>query len=128
MATNEKIAGYMNELGLLHKELQEGMWLVSDAAGQVKNIVVHNEAPVVVFRVKIMELEDHGDYSALFRDLLELNASEMIHGAYALEGNTVVAVDTLQSETLDLGEFQASVDSISFAVSTHLPRFKKYFE
>jgi len=125
VATNDQINGFMKELGLLNQELQDGMWLVSDATGQVKNIVVHHDPPVVVFRVKVMDLDERGDYGKLYRELLQLNGSEMIHGAYALEGNSVVAVDTLQSETLDLNEFQGSVDSISFAVSTHLPRLRR---
>lgn len=120
------MAGFFTELGLVHKEIQEGMWLVQDASGIVENIVVHHVDPVVAFRVKIMEVPPQRNNEDLFRELLTLNASEMIHGAYALEGDSIVAVDTLQSATLDLGEVQGTIDSLSLAVTTHLPRLARY--
>lgn len=124
MADQEKVLEYFKKLGIVYSELKPGMWMIQDISGTVRNIVVHLEPPLLVFRVEVMELGEGGNYTKLFRKLLELNSSEMIHGAYALEDNTVVAVDALQSETLDELELQASIDSLSFAVSTHLPRLK----
>lgn len=127
MATNSDILGFLDELGLKHSDLQEGMWLVTDASGRI-DIVVHHDPPLVVFRVKMMDLPDRPSNEDLFRELLELNATEMIHGAYALEGNSVVAVDALQSETLDVAELQGSIDSLSLAATTHLPRLARFFQ
>jgi len=50
-----------------------------------------------------------------FKLLLELNATDMIHGADGLEGDNVVLIDTLQSEHLDFNEFQASLDALLLA-------------
>jgi hypothetical protein len=41
----------------------------------------------------------------------------MIHGAYGLEGDVVALIDTLQSEQLDLNEFQATVDALLLAIN-----------
>jgi hypothetical protein len=50
----------------------------------------------------------------------------MIHGAYALEQNNVVLVDTLESETMDLEEFRASLEAIGLALAQHYPRLSQY--
>jgi hypothetical protein len=54
---------------------------------------------------------------AFFRLLLELNASEMIHGAYGIEEDVVALTDTLQSEHLDLNEFGATLDALLLATA-----------
>lgn len=128
MASNEQIVGYFDELGFQHKELGPGLWMIQDASGMVQNIIVHHDAPLVMFRVKVMNLPDEGSNEAMYKQLLEYNATDMIHGAYALEEKAIVAVDTLQSETLDIGELQGSVDSLALAMTTHLPRLAAFLK
>ncbi|MBA3318554.1 MAG: hypothetical protein H0T50_10745, partial [Gemmatimonadales bacterium] len=64
----------------------------------------------------------------LFRQLLELNARELVHGSYGLEGDHVVLTDTLDLENLDYNEFEASFDSITLAVASHLAELASYRE
>jgi hypothetical protein len=66
---------------------------------------------MAIFRAKLMDLPQH-HREALFRLLLEINASEMMHRAYGLENNSIVLIDTLQSEHLDLNELQATLDAL----------------
>ena len=49
----------------------------------------------------------------------------MVAGAYGLEEDNVVIVDTLQSENLDFNEFQASLDAIAMAVREHYEEIKE---
>jgi hypothetical protein len=56
--------------------------------------------------------------------LLELNATDVVHGAYGLEDGEVVLSDTLELETLDFQEIQASVESIQLAASGHMERIR----
>jgi hypothetical protein len=86
------------------------MWIIRDTV----NVIVNYEPPLVIFRVKLMETpkERHEEFYKL---LLELNASNMVHGAYGIEGDNVVIIDTLQSESLDFNEFQASLEALLFA-------------
>ena len=63
---------------------------------------------------------------AFFRLLLELNASEMIHGAYGIEDDIVALIDTLQSEHLDLNEFQATVDALLLAITQDYQKLKAF--
>lgn len=110
------------------EEVESGMWVLS-SEGSGARIVVNYAPPVVVFRVNVMELPgDPEKRNELMRKLLELNATELVHGAYGIEGATVVLTDALQLESLDFNEFQASIDSISLALDSHYPALAPYQE
>ncbi len=90
---------------------------------------MHFAPPVVILRVRVMELpESDPRRSELFRQLLEYNARELVHGSYGLEGNHVVLTDTLELENLDFSEFEASFDSITLALASHLAALAPYRE
>jgi hypothetical protein len=61
-----------------------------------------------------------------FKLLLEFNAMSMIHGAYGIEEDNVVLIDTLQSEHLDFSEFQASLDALLLASTQDYQRLKAF--
>jgi hypothetical protein len=124
---NDQIESFLIDSDLPFEEVQEGFWLINDEADHIDNIVLYHSPPVVTFRVKLMEVPDTDDHSvrlALFQRLLELNATSMVAGAYGLEQNSVVVVDTLQSQNLDYNEFQASIDGIALAVREHYHELK----
>jgi hypothetical protein len=110
METRDNIEHYLIQMEYPFESIESDMWVIRDTA----NIVVTYEPPLVVFRMKLMEIpkDRREDF---FKLLLELNATNMIHGAYGIEGDNVVLIDTLQSENLDFNEFQASLDSLLMA-------------
>ena len=110
MDTRDNIEHYLIQMEYPFESIEPDMWIIRDTA----NIVVTYEPPLVVFRIKLMEIpkDRREDF---FKLLLELNATNMIHGAYGIEGDSVVLIDTLQSENLDLNEFQASLDALLMA-------------
>jgi urea transporter len=71
-------------------------------------------APVIIMP------EAPGSQAALFRHLLELNAKDLVHGSYGVDGDDVVLSDALELENLDFNEFQASFDSLTVALASHL--------
>jgi hypothetical protein len=100
------------------EEVKPGLWVLRAAGAEC---VVDYNPPVVVLRVRVMELPGADDRQAgLFRRLLELNARELVHGSYGVEEDHVVLTDTLELEHLDFNEFQASFDSLMLALATHL--------
>lgn len=114
------IEGYLVRSGITYDVLGEGLWVLHDEFDQIDNIVVTLAPPVVLFRVKLMDLpRDATARARLCEKLLELNASAMVAGAYAIEGGAVVAVETLQAENLDFNEFQAAVDGLTMAITEH---------
>ena len=121
MRTFEDVETYLLEIGFPFERLDTGIWRVSDEADHLENIVVYITETVINLRVKLFELPSAPSVE-LLRTLLELNASEMVHGAYGIEGDAVVVVDALELENLDRNELQAAIDSIGLAVRTHHPQ------
>lgn len=123
---SEDIQSYLMKMDLSYEEAREGTWVVGGLDG-VEKVVITLAGPVLVFRVKIMDVPLH-NREDLFRTLLELNATEMMHGAYGVEGDAVVISDALQIENLDYNEFAATVDDITLAVASHHGRLAKFQE
>ena len=126
MVTSQDIEGYLIRMGVSYDEIAKHTWMIRDNEDQLDNLVVTLNDPVVVFHVKLMDIPAACDRLHLFEELLRLNAAEMLHGAYGLEGNAVVATDTLQAENLDFNEFQASVDALNLAITTHYRRLAPF--
>jgi hypothetical protein len=126
MATGQDIEGYLITMGVPFEEIAKDTWMIHDQYEQIDNIVVTLNDPVVLFHVKLMDIKDGTDRLKLYETLLGLNTTDMMHGAYGLESNAVVATDTLQSENLDFNEFQASVDSLSLCISDHYSKLSEF--
>jgi len=129
MRTAVDIQDFLLKLELPYEEPREGTFVIAGHEG-LDNIAVTLAGPVLVFRVKLMEIPHHAtaNREELFRTLLELNATEMMHGAYGVEGESVVIGDALQLENLDFNEFAATIDDISLAVASHMGRLAKFRE
>jgi hypothetical protein len=109
------------------EEVEPGLWVIRSTDGA--ECVVHYNPPVVVMRVRVMEPPaSEARRSGLFRQLLEYNARELVHGSYGLEGEHIVLTDTLELENLDFSEFQASFDSIMLALASHMGALAPYRE
>ncbi|HXH14220.1 MAG TPA: YbjN domain-containing protein [Alphaproteobacteria bacterium] len=123
MATHEDIEHYLIQLGLPYETVNNNMWVVREAA----NIVITYDSPLVIFRAKLMDIP-HKNREAFFKLLLELNATHMIHGAYGLEDDSVVLIDTLQAENLDYNEFQATLDAMILSLTQDYQRLNPFRE
>jgi hypothetical protein len=92
-------------------------------------VVVSLAPPVVILRVRVMEVpKDATARADLFRQLLEYNARELVHGSYGVEGDHVLLTDTLELENLDYTEFEASFDSITLALASHFTALAPFRE
>ncbi|HXE56726.1 MAG TPA: YbjN domain-containing protein [Gemmatimonadales bacterium] len=130
MITRDDIQAFIDRLdggALASNEIEPGLWVIRTP--EDAEVVVSYAPPVVILRVRVMELPAaEPRRSELFRQLLELNARELVHGSYGLEGDHVVLTDTLELENLDFSEFQASFDSITLALASHLGALAPYRE
>jgi hypothetical protein len=121
MLTREDVESYMLRAELTHEEVGEGMWVAPLHEEGGARLVVHFSPPVLVFRLKVLDIpEDQAKCSGLYKRLLELNATDLVHAAYALEESDVILTETLEMENLDFNEFQATVDSFQVALASHL--------
>ena len=130
MITREDIQSFLDRLdagALTVAEVEPSLWIAKTPDDA--EVVVHYAPPVVILRVRVMELPaSEPRRSELFRQLLEFNARDLVHGSYGLEGNHVVLTDTLELENLDFSEFEASFDSMTLALASHLGALAPYRE
>lgn len=130
MASREDLESFIGRLddSINSEEVDTGIWVLSPEDESVP-IVVSYDPPVVVFRVRVIDLPEGGPKrNELMQKLLELNAEGLVHGSYGIEGSHVVLTDALQLENLDFNEFQASVDSITLALASHMSALASFQE
>lgn len=125
MISREKLEGYLVQLELTFQEAGRNTWVVREPEKGLASLFIMMADPLVVLRLTVMPVPSKGR-EGLFEELLRLNATDMVHGAYALDGKNVVIVDTLEGDSLDVGELRASIEAISLAVAQHHGIHAKY--
>jgi len=124
MVTREDLESFLIRMDVEYEEVEEGMYLVRGVNSGLP-LVVHYSDNLLLIRMKVMELPDQKENALeLYHTLLQLNASDIVHGAYGIEENELILSDTLELETLDFLELQASVESMEMAASGHMERIK----
>lgn len=123
MKTREDIESYLLKMGVNHEDLAGDIWRLH--LGEIENVMVSLAGPVVVFRVKIMDVPATNRES-LFEILLRLNTMDLFHCAFGIEGNAIVLAGALAFENMDFNEFQAVIDEIGMAVSKQYPVLSKF--
>jgi len=125
MEAKEKLEGYFIKLGLTYQQIAEGTWVVTDDDAGVHQVVVMVDDPIVVVRVTVMALPSK-NREAFFETVLRMNASDLVHIAYAVEGEHLILSNSFLLETLDLEEIQAAVDEFGLALIQHYSILSKY--
>jgi len=124
MVTREDLESFMIRMELDYEEVDEGMFLIRGQDHGLP-VVVHYADDLLLIRMKVMDLPQGGDGNLdLYRTLLELNATDVVHGAYGIENGELVLSDYLGLETLDFPELQASMESIQLAATSHMERIR----
>lgn len=124
---DSKIESYLINLGVTYEEVTEGTWVINDDEKGLEQVVVLVEPPLLIIRVKVMAAPKN-NREELFEKLLSLNAADVLHGAYALDGADVILIDTLQYEGLSFNDFQASLDAVGLALAQHYPILSRFRE
>ena len=125
MVTQDDLESFLIRMDADFEEVDEGMFLVR-ADNEGAPIVVHHSEPVLLIRMKVMDLSANSDtLCGLYETLLKLNATDMVHGAYGIEEGELILTDTLQLGSLDFEELQASLESVQLAASSHVSRIRE---
>lgn len=126
MRSRDDIESYLARAEVPYEEVgEDGMWLVHDSS-LGENIAIKAAGSLLLFRVKVLELREVTDKAALLEELLRLNASDLVHGAYGISEDAVVLTCTLQVENLDYNELQAVLDDFSLALANHYDKLSKF--
>ena len=124
MVSREDLESFLIRMDLDYEEVDDGMFLTRADDTGLPVVVQHADA-LLLIRMKVMDMPEEGPASLeLYRTLLELNATEVVHGAYGIEDGDLILSDTLELETLDFIELQASMESITLAAATHQERIR----
>ena len=132
MVNKEDVERFLDRLsadGATYSELEPGLWIVKPSGELDFSVVVHYSPPVVLLRVKVMTLPTNTEALAtLSRRLLELNATDLVHGSYGIENDSIVMTEALELSHLDYEEFQSAYESITLALASHLRELGSYRE
>ncbi|MFO0570018.1 MAG: CesT family type III secretion system chaperone [Polyangiaceae bacterium] len=117
----EDLEGLLNKLERHFERLDNGTFLVAVGAN-LAPVALRIAAPVLVAQVAIGPAPsgDPPREAAVFRKLLQLNAGDLLHAAYALEDGRIVLVAALELENLDLNEVEAVLADMGMAQSKHV--------
>lgn len=133
MANHEDIERFLNRLAADESatitDLEKGMWLVRPGGELDFGLVVSYSPPVVILRVNVMNVPKRdGVMERLSRRLLELNATDLIHGSYGIESDAIVLTEALELSHLDYEEFLAAYESMTVSLASHLRELGSYRE
>jgi hypothetical protein len=121
--TAEDVETYLLQLDRRFE--QDGGNLLLTSPGR-PTIAVRVAPPIVALRVTIGEApSDPTHQLAVYRRMLELNANDLMHVSYGVEGNSIVLTGALPLENLDLNELEAALSDIDLAISRQVPELHK---
>ncbi len=132
MLTKDDIESFLVRLaatGASYSEVEPGFWIVRPSPDSDLSVAVNYSPPVLLLRVDVMSLPSDGPRTAeLTKRLLELNASDLLHGSYGIQNDQIVLTEALELSALDYEEFLASYESMTLALASHLRELGSYRE
>jgi hypothetical protein len=131
MLTKDDIEGFLDRLsaeGANHQEVEPGLWVVKPGGALDFALVVHYSPPVMLLRVNVMSTPKGDEADKLNRRLLELNASDLIHGSYGIQNDSIVLTEALELSHLSFEEFLAAYESMTVSLASHLRELGSFRE
>ncbi len=126
--TTERVESLLFRSGLRFDQIDASTWVLQLDNRRRSRVVVKVDEPIVLLSVPIAAIDDEiRERERLFRTMLELNA-DLLHNAYAIEGDQLVLSGALQTDKLDANEFQAVLDDVTMALDTHLDKLSDWFQ
>jgi hypothetical protein len=110
---------------LTYQQIDPNLWLLDDEDHSLQGVAIMQADPLVIIRAEIMDVPS-GNLLELYTTLLELNANDIIHGAYAIDNKKIVLIYSMEYETADYEEFRAALDSFSLALTQHYQVLSRY--
>jgi hypothetical protein len=132
MVSREDLESFLVRLGAegaSYSEVEPGMFVVRPGGTPDAQVVVHLTPPVLLMRMNVMPVPDDAEAAAkLSRRLLELNATDLVHGAYGISANDIILTEALELANLDFSEFLAAYESMTLALASHVRELAPFRE
>jgi hypothetical protein len=119
--TSDDLEAQLGRLGRRYERTADGTFILSLGANQPPAALLL-VPPVLVVQVSVGTApKDDVAAAPVYRKLLELNASALLHAAFGLEGDQIVLAAALELDSLDLNELEAVLADIDVALGEHVP-------
>jgi hypothetical protein len=119
--TSDDLEGQLARLGRRYERTPDGTFIVAIGPNQPPAALLL-VPPVLVVQVAIGDApKDLNRAAPIYKKLLELNASALLHTAFALENDQIVLAAALELDSLDLNELEAVLADIDVALGEHVP-------
>ena len=134
MVSREQVETFLDRLtntgdATTYREVEDGLWVVKPGGKLDIDVVVHYSPPVLLIRVNVMDLPaDPSRCAPLYPRLLQLNATDLVHGSYGITEEAVILTEALELSHLDFEEFLAAYESMTLALASHLRELASYRE
>jgi hypothetical protein len=127
MATsNDDIEAFLRRLDRAFEKVDAQTYLVSLGAGQPP-AALRLSPPVLVVQVNVAEAPANNPRleAALFRRLLELNATDLVYVAFGIDHGRIVIDAALELGTMDIRELEAVLANLDMVITEHVPELRK---
>jgi hypothetical protein len=125
MRTEKDVEAYLSQMNRRYRVVEgTAKTFLVEAGADLPPVAVRVVPPLVVVRVRVGEMTGAAEQGGLYKQLLELNARQLVHASYGIDDSSVVLSSALEIENLDFNELQAVLDEIDVALATKLPGLK----
>lgn len=106
------------EYQIISEDVNEEILVINQEEDGISNLVIDCEDSIIIIEGLLIELEKGSE--EIYKSLLIKNR-EIVHGAFVLDesGRKLIFRDTLQLETLDQNELEASINSLKLLLSEY---------
>ena len=122
--TSDDLEAQLGRLGRRYERTPDGTFILALGPGQPPAALLM-VPPVLVVQVAIGPApKDEVAAAPVYKKLLELNASALLHAAFGLENDQITLAAALELDSLDLNELEAVLADIDVALSEHVPSLR----
>lgn len=122
--THEDVENYLIKLG--RKYEAQGHTFLIPAGPDLPMIAARVAPPIVAVNVAIGPVpKSEAKQLPLFRRLLQLNATDLMHASYGLEDGHIILSAALALDNLDDNELEATLSDIDLALVTHMSELRE---
>jgi hypothetical protein len=119
--TSDDLEAQLGRLGRRYERTPDGTFILSLGSNNPPAALLM-VPPVLVVQVAIGAApSDVVAAAPVYKKLLELNASALLHAAFGLENDQIVLAAALELDSLDLNELEAVLADIDVALGEHVP-------
>jgi hypothetical protein len=121
ISSSDDLEAQLGRLGRRYERAPDGTFVLSLGPNQPP-VALRLVPPLLLVQVAVGPAPKSDTAAApLYKKLLELNATALVHSAYGLEGETIVLSSALELSSLDLNELEAVLADIDVALGEHVP-------